>query len=135
MRGRWLVWLTHMMRATPIWTGTMDQDASLTTSKGVCLIKNNASRHGGWKWTTLGKWVYIGNIKRSEVPAGAKVITTKWADTNKGTEREPNYRSRLVGREIKTDDRPDLFAATPPLESLRYVLSLCASTQEFAETP
>ena len=69
-------------------------------------------------------------IKRSEVPAGARIITTKWVDTNKGTEDEPNYRSRLVGREIKTDDRPDLFAATPPLESLRYVLSLCASTQD-----
>ena len=69
-------------------------------------------------------------IKRSEVPAGAKIITTKWVDTNKGTEQEPNYRSRLVGREIKTDDRPDLFAATPSTESLRYVLSLCASTQD-----
>ena len=68
-------------------------------------------------------------IKRTDLPPGAKVITTKWVDTNKGTEAEPNYRSRLVGREIKTDERPDLFAATPPLESLRYVLSLCASSQ------
>ena len=57
----------------------------------------------------------------------------KWVDTNKGTEEVPNYRSRLVGREIKTDERPDLFAATPPLESLKYVLSLCASTEEGPE--
>ena len=35
----------------------------------------------------------------------------------------------MVGRDIKTDNRPDLFAATPPLESLKYVLSLCASTR------
>ena len=35
-----------------------------------------------------------------------------------------------MGRKIKTDERPDLFAATSPLESLRYVLSLCASTQQ-----
>ena len=41
----------------------------------------------------------------------------------------PDCRSRLVGREIKKDQRPDLFAATPPLESLRFVVSLCASTQ------
>ena len=63
------------------------------------------------------------------MPPGSKLITTKWVDTNKGTPEEPNYRSRLVGGEIKTDDRPDLFAATPPLESLKYVLSLCASTR------
>ena len=68
-------------------------------------------------------------MKRADLPPGAKVITTKWVDTNKGSDAEPNYRSRLVGREIKTDERPDLFAATPPLESLRYVLSLCASSQ------
>ena len=68
-------------------------------------------------------------IKRSDMPAGSKLITTKWVDTNKGSEEEPNYRSRLVGREIKTNERPDLFAATPPLESLRYVLSKCASTE------
>ena len=60
---------------------------------------------------------------------GAKVITTKWIDTNKGSETEPNYRSRLVGRELNLQDRPDLFAATPPLESLKYIISRCASTQ------
>ena len=42
---------------------------------------------------------------------GAKVITTKWVDTNKGSDSEPNYRSRLVGRELNLSDRPDLFAA------------------------
>ena len=68
-------------------------------------------------------------MRRADLPPGAKVITTKWVDTNKGTEEEPNYRSRLVGREIKRDQRPDPFAATPPLESLRFVVSLCASAQ------
>ena len=60
---------------------------------------------------------------------GAKVITTKWVGTNKGSQAEPNYMSRLVGRELNLSDRPDLFAATPPLESLKYVISRCASTQ------
>ena len=60
---------------------------------------------------------------------GCKVITTRWIDTNKGTNEKPNYRARLVGREIKTDSRIDLFAATPPLESLRMMCSLCASNQ------
>lgn len=34
---------------------------------------------------------------------GAKVITVKWIDTNKGDEENLDYRVRLVGREIKTN--------------------------------
>ena len=58
-----------------------------------------------------------------------KVITTKWLDINKGDEENKNYRARLVGREIAKTKRDDLFAATPPLESLRMILSICASHQ------
>ena len=61
--------------------------------------------------------------------AGVRVITTKWIDTNKGSDSEPNYRSRLVARELNLSERPDLFAATLPLESLRYTISRCASAQ------
>ena len=61
--------------------------------------------------------------------AWMKVITTRWIDVNKGDEKSPNYRARLVGREIKMDKRLDLFAATPPLESLRMILSICAQHQ------
>ena len=60
---------------------------------------------------------------------GCRVITTRWLDVNKGTEECPNYRARLVGREINTHVRQDLFAATPPLESLRALCSICASNQ------
>ena len=56
-----------------------------------------------------------------------KVITTKWLDVNKGYEKKPNYCARLVGREVAYEKRDDLYAATPPLESLRALLSLCAS--------
>ena len=58
-----------------------------------------------------------------------KVITTRWLDTNKGDSEKPNLRSRLVGRELALTKRDDIFAATPPLESLRFILSLCASNQ------
>ena len=47
---------------------------------------------------------------------GKKPIGTKWVDVNKGDSVHPEYRSRLVAKEIKTDKRMDLFAATPPLE-------------------
>ena len=59
-----------------------------------------------------------------------KVITTKLSDHNKGDVTAPNYRARLVGREVAYDKRDDLYAATPPLESLKAVLALCASRQE-----
>ena len=69
-------------------------------------------------------------VDRSEAArAGCKVITTKWLDTNKGDEANPNYRSRLVGRELKMDKRLDLFSATPPLESLKMLCSVCARGQ------
>ena len=41
----------------------------------------------------------------------------------------PNYRSRLVGCEFAHDKRDDFFAATPPLESLRAILAICAARQ------
>ena len=70
--------------------------------------------------------VYV-KVPRAE--ARGKVVTTKWIDINKGDSQVPNYRARLVGREIKMDRRLDLFAATPPLESLRMISSICASNQ------
>ena len=60
---------------------------------------------------------------------GRRIITTKWLDTNKGDLEKPNYRSRLVGREIKRDKSLDLFAATPPIETLRFLVARCAQEQ------
>ena len=51
----------------------------------------------------------------------AKVITVRWIDISKGDNVNENYRSRLVAREIEMSNRPDLFAATPPLEALQVV--------------
>ena len=61
---------------------------------------------------------------------GQKVISTRWVDTNKGDEANPDYRSRLVGRELNTGVRPDLFVATPPLEMLKVLMSYCAQNQD-----
>ncbi len=58
-------------------------------------------------------------IPRSQATRdGHKVIPTRWVDVDKGT----SYRSRLVAKEIKTEERLDLFAATPPLETLKMLL-------------
>ena len=63
---------------------------------------------------------------------GHKIITTRWVDTNKGDSQNPDYRSRLVGREINNDNRQDLFAPTPPLEVMEALLSYCAKSQNRA---
>ena len=51
----------------------------------------------------------------------------------KETKENPNVRARLVGRELKADKMEDLFAATPPLESLKAVIAVCASKQYHIE--
>jgi hypothetical protein len=58
---------------------------------------------------------------------GKKPISVRWIDTNKGDEDTPNYRSRLVAREIRKHGENPIFAPTPPLESLRTILSLAAT--------
>ena len=61
---------------------------------------------------------------------GKGPIGTKWVETNKGTISEPNYRSRLVGKEFKRDNNPDFFAAMPPLDAVKALLSKAASQNQ-----
>ena len=58
-------------------------------------------------------------------------VDTKWIDTDNAFEGEPmQIRSRIVAREFKSDDRPDLYAGTPPLEALKALISIAASHKE-----
>ena len=61
---------------------------------------------------------------------GKGAISVRWVDVNKGDDMTPKYRSRLVARQMKAHDRSgaSYFAPTPPLEALRSVLSLAATT-------
>ena len=43
---------------------------------------------------------------------GRPPIKRRWADINKGHENQPNHHIRTVAKDIKTNDRPELFAAT-----------------------
>ena len=70
-------------------------------------------------------------VHKSQVQAtGGKMITVKWLDTNKGDKDNPNYRSRLVGREYNEGKDDSLYASTPPLEALRLIVSHAASVEE-----
>ena len=54
---------------------------------------------------------------------GKPPISVRWVETNKGDDLNPRIRSRLVAREIRLAGEEAIFAPTPPLESLRIVLS------------
>lgn len=68
--------------------------------------------------------------------AGKPIISMKWIDRNKGDNEHPNYRSRLVCREVKraknAEHIPEYasFSAMPPLESLKILLSLMATLRK-----
>ncbi len=59
---------------------------------------------------------------------GKAPIGSKWVDVNKGDAKKPQIRSRFVVKEIATYKSDDFFAATLPLEALRLLLSMAASS-------
>ena len=60
---------------------------------------------------------------------GKAPIAVRWVDVNKGDSTNPRYRSRLVAKEFNTGVSQDLYAATPPVECLRLMLSMLACSQ------
>ena len=50
-----------------------------------------------------------------------------WVDCNKGDLRQPDVRSRWVAKDIAFYKSDEFFAATPPLEAMRLILSEAAS--------
>ena len=54
---------------------------------------------------------------------GKKPIGVRWIDVNKQDDIDPKYKSRLVAKEIKKTAMPELYAATPPLEALKLIIS------------
>ena len=57
----------------------------------------------------------------------AKIICTRWVLSNKGDASEPDVRARLVAQEISLHHDESFYAATPPLEAKRLLLSQFAS--------
>ena len=60
---------------------------------------------------------------------GWKVVKTRWIDIIKGDEDMPNYWSRLVAKEFNDGAGEGLFASTPPLEALRFLISEAATVR------
>ena len=59
---------------------------------------------------------------------GKKPVGVRWVIVNKGDDENPNVRARLVAKEIKSDSRLDMFAATPPLEAKKFLFSRAATS-------
>ena len=63
-----------------------------------------------------------------------KVIQTRWVDTNKGDERSPEIRCRLVAKEVKKrnnteEESANFFASTPPREAVKFLISEAITTR------
>ena len=58
---------------------------------------------------------------------GGKIIGVRWVDANKGDHEHPDMRSRLVGQELNTGKNDELYASTPLLGALRFVISSAAT--------
>ena len=62
-------------------------------------------------------------VQECWIATGKTPIQVKWVDINTGDAVRKEYRSRPVAKEIKLAKRKDLFAATPPLEAKKMLLS------------
>ena len=71
----------------------------------------------GWRcWERVGPEV-------AWKKGGKKPLRTRWVDVNKGDEKNPDVRCRLVAKDIAFQRDDSFFAATPLLGALRMLLS------------
>ena len=66
-------------------------------------------------------------VELSWTITGKGPLGGKWVDVNKGDAQKPVIRSRYVVQEFARSRSEDFFAATPPLEALRFLISRTAS--------
>ena len=79
---------------------------------------------------TFGVYEKVGE-KEAVGMYGSTPVDTKWVDTDQAFEGDPmQIRTRMCARENKSDDRPDLYAGTPPLEALKAIIPIAANHKE-----
>ena len=104
-----------------------DGETFVDTVTGVRLDPNLVRAARQKELETIREFKVYVKVPISEAysTTGKPPIGCKWVDTNKGDAQRPNYRSRLVAKEFRFQDpgKEDTFAATPPLEALRLLVS------------
>jgi hypothetical protein len=89
-----------------------------------------AGRREEIKFMELLKVWAPATLEECVAETGAQPIPTKWIEHNKGDDLRPEIRCRLVAQEtrsrstIDVSDMAAVFSATPPLETIRAILSL-----------
>ena len=68
-------------------------------------------------------------VEQCRKVTGKGPLGGRWVDVNKGDSTNPNVRSRYVAKEIAYTKSDDFFAAMPPLEALRLLISSVATSQ------
>ena len=59
--------------------------------------------------------------------SGGEISYTRWIDVNKNDEKRSDYISRSVGKGTRRGTDDSLYAAAPPLEGLRTIISYAAT--------
>ena len=107
----------------PTWTATDDVNGGRLDPKDVLkariLEMEYMRKRGVYKLATRAEALRV----------AGKVINTMWIDSNKGDDASRNYRSRFVAKEFRGPGHIPIFAGTPPLESLRALIRMCAAHQ------
>ena len=109
----------------------VDYDAVTGQSLDPKLVKRGKEEEMR-RFEEMKVYEYVTQSQALEDPEGV-IIDVRWVVVNKGTPEEPNVRCRLVGREFADKgNRDDLFAGTPPLVTIRTLLSVL-SKRAFCE--
>ena len=101
----------------------MEYDAVTGQALDARLVKKGKEEEMKW-FEEMKVYEYVTKEQAYNDPEGV-IIDVRWVVVNKGTTEEPKIRCRLVGREFADKgNRDDLFAGTPPLVSIRTLLSI-----------
>ena len=73
--------------------------------------------------------VYDKIPRHQAVRGGWKIIKTRWMYISNGDDDNPNYRSRVVGKEFNNEQMDGLFAGPPPSEASRYLSHVAATVR------
>jgi hypothetical protein len=96
--------------------------AELVTASKIDELKATYQRH---VWTEVP-------IAQCLAVTGQKPISVRWVVHNKGDNENPNVRARLVARHIREKyggkEVDDLFAAMPPFEAVKLILTKCVQS-------
>ena len=84
----------------------------------------------GLKCSTSVTWRSTDTKVSNAELKGHKSVHTKWIDSNKGDAEKEGFRSGLAAMESNRYSDPSLFAATPPLEAMRYLIHRAAKHQQ-----